>query len=149
MIFICTFDPFGKGKPQYSFENICHEDHDLTLNDGTKKIFFNTTAYNKAGDEDVRDFLKYVNGEPSDNPFVKEIETKVAQVKTNKEWRQEYMTLLMREQEIREEVTTRDIKFLVISLKSFNIPNDAIVEQLIKIYHLTREEAKAYVKMTD
>ena len=59
------------------------------------------------------------------------------------------MTLLMREQEIREEVTTRDIKFWVISLKYFNVPNDAIVEQLIKIYHLTREEAKAYVKMTD
>ena len=63
------------------------------------------------------------------------------------------MTLLMREQEIRDEttieVTTRDIKFLVISLKSFNIPSDAIVEQLIKMYHLTRDEAKAYVKMTD
>lgn len=42
------------------------------------------------------------------------------------------MTLLMREQDIRDEttieVTTRDIKFWVISLKSFNIPSDAIVE---------------------
>lgn len=83
-----------------------------------------------AGDEDVRDFLKYVNGELSDNPFVKELE-----------------------QEIREEtaveITKRDMKVYVESLKFFNIPNDAIVEQLIKNYHLTKDEAKAYVKMTD
>ena len=83
-----------------------------------------------AGDEDVRDFLKYVNGEPSDNPFVKELDTKVAQVKTNKEWRQEYMTLLMREQEIRDEtreettveVTTMAIKVLVRSLNLLRFP---------------------------
>ena len=59
------------------------------------------------------------------------------------------MTLLMREQEIRDETREEAIKVLVRSLKSFNIPNDAIVEQLIKNYHLTKDEAKAYVKMTD
>ena len=58
--------------------------------------------YINAEDEEVREFLKYVNGEKSDNPFVKEIEDKVAQVKKNEEWRLEYVTLLMRDQENQE-----------------------------------------------
>ena len=50
-----------------------------------------------------------MNGEKSDHPFVKELEKKVEQVKANKEWRLEYMTLLMREEEIREEARKEGI----------------------------------------
>ncbi len=52
--------------------------------------------------EDVREFLKYVNGGDSSHPFVKEIKERVRQAKSNEEWRREYMTLLMRDQENRE-----------------------------------------------
>lgn len=50
------------------------------------------SAYDKAEDADIRAFLKYVNGEPDNNPFVQKIETKVEEIKANKAWRQEYMT---------------------------------------------------------
>lgn len=103
VIFICTFDPFGKGMAQYTFENLCEEDTTIRLNDGTKKIFFNSTNYDKAEDEDVREFLRYVNGEESDNPFVRVIDNKVVKVKSSKEWRREYMTLMMRERQVRKE----------------------------------------------
>ncbi len=103
VIFICTFDPFGKRRSEYKFENYCEQDRKLKLKDGAKKIFFNTKAYEKEKDIDVREFLKYVNGEESQNVFVQEIEEKVERVKENREWRREYMTLQMREQEIREE----------------------------------------------
>ena len=63
IIFICTFDPFHQGMAQYTFENLCLEDTELKLDDGAKKIFFNTNGYTRAKDEDVREFLKYVNGE--------------------------------------------------------------------------------------
>ena len=86
VIFICTFDPFGENKAQYTFENLCVEEPSLRLKDGTRKIFFNTTSYAEAEDADIREFLKYVNGEESDNPFVKVIEDKVAKVKSSKEW---------------------------------------------------------------
>ena len=105
VIFICTFDPFGKGKAQYTFENACLEDKELKLNDEARKIFFNAKDYIKAENEDIREFLKYVNGGKSDNPFVQELEDKVAQVKANKEWGLEYMTLRMREKEIWKEAT--------------------------------------------
>lgn len=43
IIFICSFDPFGKGRYQYVFEEYCKE-AGLALGDGTQKIFFNTNG---------------------------------------------------------------------------------------------------------
>ena len=42
VIFICTFDPFDKGRHLYTFENRCNEDTSLLLGDETKKVFLNT-----------------------------------------------------------------------------------------------------------
>ena len=56
-------DPFHQGKAQYTFENICIEDKELKLDDGAKKIFFNAKDYIHAEDDELREFLKYVNGE--------------------------------------------------------------------------------------
>ena len=45
VIFICTYDPFHKGKPFYTFQNLCLEHGEpIYLDDGTTKIFLNTTA---------------------------------------------------------------------------------------------------------
>ncbi len=45
VIFICTFDPFHKGKSFYTFQNLCIEhDEPIYLEDGTEKIFLNTSA---------------------------------------------------------------------------------------------------------
>ena len=145
VIFICTFDPFERGLAQYTFENLCEEDTTIRLNDGTKKIFFNATDYDKAEDEDVREFLRYVNGEKSDNPFVRMLDDKVVKVKSSKEWRREYMTLLMREQDIEDETREKDIRLSVEMLKSLQISNQIIIEQLMEKFELTEEEALAFV----
>lgn len=157
IIFICTFDPFHQGKAQYTFENLCLEDKELKLNDGAKKVFFNAKDYINAEDEEVREFLKYVNGEKSDNPFVKEIEDKVAQVKKNEEWRLEYVTLLMRDQENqeigieigkelgREEGREEGIRGTVSVLKGMNIPPQTILLKIQEQYHLSPEVSKKYL----
>ena len=44
IIFICTFDLFGLGRPMYTFRNLCLEDINMELNDGTTKLFLNSTA---------------------------------------------------------------------------------------------------------
>ena len=44
IIFICTFDPFGKNLPIYSFNTKCNEIELPHYNDHTHKIYFNTTA---------------------------------------------------------------------------------------------------------
>ena len=157
IIFICTFDPFHQGKAQYTFENLCLEDKELKLNDGAKKVFFNAKDYINAEDEEVREFLKYVNGEKSDNPFVKEIEDKVAQVKKNEEWRLEYVTLLMRDQENqeigieigkelgREEGREEGIRGTVSVLKGMNIPPQTILIKIQEQYNLSPETSKKYL----
>lgn len=110
VIFICTFDPFGLGRAQYCFENFCVEERSLKLGDGTQKIFFNTKDYMQSEDAGIQAFLRYVNGETGEDAFVQELDAKVKQVKENKEWRAEYMTLLMREQEIREEAMAKGME---------------------------------------
>ncbi len=161
VIFICTFDPFHQEKAQYTFENFCIEDKELRLNDGAKKIFFNAKDYINAEDEEIREFLKYVNGEKSDSAFVKEIEDRVAQIKASEEWRLEYMTLLMREQEIweeaeekgremgrkegREEGREEGIRGTVTLLKELNIPLQTIRVKIQQQYNLSPETSKKYL----
>lgn len=99
VIFICKFDLFGKGWSRYWFENRCREDLEITLEDQAIKVFLNAQGAEHAGDEDLKAFLKYLNGEMTDNSFVKELEREVQRVSENKEWRVEYMTLLMRDRE--------------------------------------------------
>lgn len=53
VIFICTFDPFGRGLYRYTYTEKCEEDGQA-LEDGTVKIFLNTKGKNK---EDVPEFL--------------------------------------------------------------------------------------------
>ena len=101
VIFICKFDPFGEGLSKYTFENICNENKELYLKDGTSKVFFNTKDYYKERSEDAKSFLEYIEKEKlNENNFVKKLEQKIRNIKENKEWRAEFMTLLMREQEI-------------------------------------------------
>lgn len=113
IIFICTFDPFGKGLYRYVYENICHETG-MPLNDGTKKIFLSTKGTN---DSDVAPelvhFLKYVENttdefvEKANDPVIKRIHDKVTELKKSREWEAKYMKfeelLLDKEQEGRED----------------------------------------------
>ena len=49
--------------------------------------------------EDLRAFLSYVAGRKSDNAFVRKLDNAVKKARKNQEWRREFMTLLMRDQE--------------------------------------------------
>lgn len=53
---------------------------------------------------ELKAFLDYVAGKKSADPFVDELEAAVKNARKNREWRHEYMTLLMRDRENREVV---------------------------------------------
>lgn len=90
IIFICDHDNFGDGLSKYTFANTCREDQNLELEDGLHEVFFNSTAYGKETDADSKAFLQYFNGEKVENSFVKQIEDKVKQVKSNEGYKLEY-----------------------------------------------------------
>lgn len=99
VIFICTFDAFGKGQWRYTFENMCKEDNDIFLEDGTAKIFFNTDGTEGNISEDTKNILKFIANNTAEDDFTEKLAQEVQKIKENKEWQVEYMTLLMRERE--------------------------------------------------
>ena len=99
IIFICPKDAFDKGKPIYTFENICIEDGHTRLEDGAVKIFLNASAYDKAEDEDIKAFLSYINDEIPTDEFTKELDEEVKLVRNSDIWRKSYMTLAMKYEE--------------------------------------------------
>ena len=101
VIFICTFDLFGKGRHIYTFRNFCAEDKEIELNDGAYTIFLNTKGIINDVSSELKNFLKFVGtGEVVDNDtFIKTLDKKLKEAKHNTKWREEYMLLLTREDE--------------------------------------------------
>lgn len=48
VIFLCDFDPFGAGKYRYTFQSVCQETEEASLEDGRKILFLNTRGKNDA-----------------------------------------------------------------------------------------------------
>ena len=69
------------------------------MGDGTVKMFLNTEGTKGDISGGLKAFLDYVGGRESDSPLVRKLEAEVSRAKKNREWRREYMTLLMRDQE--------------------------------------------------
>lgn len=109
VIFICTFDPFKKGRHIYTFENRCNEDYNLALGDETGKIFLNTQGSMRDVDDEMLEFLTYIENSTdavansAKSKLVKEINEKVSYLKKDKSMEVGYMTLLERDREKYEE----------------------------------------------
>ena len=105
VIFICTFDPFLKGKPIYKFQNLCLEhDEAIYLGDGTEKIFLNTTAKDTTNlDGELRLFYDYIKERTAQTDFTKELDATISRMKQEKEERNMYLTYTSRMMECRQD----------------------------------------------
>ena len=100
VIFICNFDPFGQDLYRYSFSMQC-EERSFPLNDGAKRIFFNTRGKNADEVSPVLlNFLGYLNDSTDNyieyNPDdkVKEIHNRIKILKKNRYVEARYMHYL-------------------------------------------------------
>ena len=101
VIFICTFDVFGKGLHKYSFENTCKELPELSLGDESTKIFLCAGSNADDVSDDMKDFLEWLAGQSTcKSKLVQNLIGAVQKARNHEEWRLEYMTLLMRDQEM-------------------------------------------------
>ena len=105
VIFICTFDPFHRGKPFYTFQNYCLEDDEpIFLEEGTTKLFLNTAAESLDGlDGELRLFYDYVRGQPAQTTFTRELDKTISRMKQEKEERNMYLTYSSRMMECRRD----------------------------------------------
>ncbi|MCI8625025.1 MAG: Rpn family recombination-promoting nuclease/putative transposase [Lachnospiraceae bacterium] len=151
IIFICPFDLFGKGRHLYTFENFCKEEKGLALLDGTVKIFLNADSSRRDTNKELRAFLDYVAGKPSEDSFVKELEAALQEAKKNREWRHEYMTLEMRDREnleIGREEGRREGAILerILVYKETGLSDEIIMRKLKERFHLSKKEARRYIQ---
>ena len=81
IIFVCMFDPIGKGRAVYTFKNLCVEDPSIELGDETLKIILVLKEWQKETDEELKALLRYIyEGVPSDE-FTREVDMQVENIK--------------------------------------------------------------------
>ena len=90
IIFICLADPFGDGKPVYSFVTR-EEDGDRILNDRIHKVIYNASDFAKAENPVVRSFLKFLKNRSASDAITRRIQAEVEVCKSHQKWRAEYM----------------------------------------------------------
>ena len=153
VIFICTFDHFGLDYYKYTFSNKCNEVSGLELGDKTTKILLNT--YGKKGDvsDDLKDFLKAVNGIFSNSEFSATIKSEVDKVKSSNHLRREYMNLYIHDQDLRKAVTKevtekvmqKDIITLIKVSRDLGASQKITVAKIMENYSLPENEVIALV----
>ena len=109
VLFITLFDPFGRDFIRYTFRNICIEDKELELEDGTTKIVLNAVGTKGNTSKELKDFLNLVAGSFTyeKGSFADRVQDEVAIARKNSDWRRQYMewkmTLLNERNKGREE----------------------------------------------
>jgi len=103
IIFLCTFDPFEKGLPHYTFKTCCLQDSKVDIKDGAIKEIFNAKAYATEQDVEISSFLKYIDSKEATDDFTDKINYIVEQAKTNEKFKGDYLAMNIRETDIYEE----------------------------------------------
>ena len=103
ILFVCLFDAIGNDKPLYTFENICIEDGQTLLHDGTKKVIINAAAFNKIEDKNLSGLLKYIKTGKATTEFTGRLKDMMQTVKDNEQARNEYRILSATMMDARDE----------------------------------------------
>ena len=121
---------------------MCHEKPELEMEDGTTKIILNAMGTADDIDPKLKAFLDYVAGKPATDDYTKKLEDAVKKARLNKEWRRQYMTMMMRDLENQEIGKIERDKELAKDMLSDNEPID-------KILKYSRLEPKALKEVAD
>ena len=75
----------------------------LEMGDGAEKVFLCANGTRDDVSDEIQAFLQYVAGEKPTTEITKKLDQLVLDAREHKEWRLEYMTLLERDEKMREE----------------------------------------------
>ena len=126
VIFICLSDPFDRGLHLYTFENYCKQCSDLCLGDETVKVFINASGTSNDVSDEMKAFLDYLKGKGSSTNFTRQIEEEVNKARVHEEWRVEYMSLFLRDLDMREEGRDEARRAIVMNMLKENEPIEKI-----------------------
>ena len=152
VIFICTFDMFGKDRYMYTFKRQCQEDSSVFLGDEAVSIVLNTNGKVGEINPELRDALHYMAGQAPTGKFAKDLDEAVSKVKSDEKWRKGYMTYAVRikEHEIaarREGEKIGEFRDKVSAIRIFreSMSND----MLMKGFHIDEATLESILDMID
>jgi len=107
VLFICPFDPFGRGQKIYTFENICKEEPSLTLQDGQQVRFLNTVGVKGNISEELQAVFDYITSDDgeAEECFAKRLKEMVTEINADVERIGVVMTF---EEELQHELRHND-----------------------------------------
>lgn len=103
ILFICTFDPFGKGLAQYTIRGRCDENTEITIDDGAERILYNCCYEGEDIPEELRKLYDYIETGKSSSDLTERIDNAVEEAKKIEEWRSGYMKEMALFMEAKEE----------------------------------------------
>ena len=132
VIFICTFDPFGRGLAKYTFNAICNEDHSLVLDDGVTRVFINTEGDRHRISKELASFIGYIStGEVTDD-YTQDLDEEVRALRNDDGRERDYMTYMQTIMEHEDMAYNRGIsqanKAMAIKMLKANKPYEEISE---------------------
>ena len=148
IIFICTFDEFNEDRYRYTFTARCKENPTLELGDGLTRIILNSRGDLSCASEELRAFLKYVNGEKDENDdLVQSIESRIKRIKADSLWRSKYMRYELEMMDARREglVAGREDERLR-SIKNLMKNSSCSAHKAMDILEIPKEEQTDYLK---
>ena len=94
VIFICAFDPFGRGAAVYEFE-MASPETGLKLKDESYTILLNTKAEIDSIPDKLKSFYNYIDKQviDSSDDFIKDIHGEVVELNDDTKWRGAIMTI--------------------------------------------------------
>ena len=159
VLFLCTFDPFGKGYARYTFENRCRENPEIKMEDGTEKIFYNCTCKSLDIPENLKHLYQYIQYGNKSDELTKRIDSAVNHIKRNEKWRSEYMKELLHDYDVRmegraegraealAEFREEGIQMLICTYKELNQEYSFAKEKVQEKFHLTEDEIEHYLQL--
>lgn len=144
VIFICTYDPFGKGRRVYTFENRCIEDTSIALGDEAKKIILNVKGTVGEVNEELGNVLSYMDGSAPNSEYTRALDKAVEEIRSDEKWRREYMVL---NEMIRSRERLAEHRRSVAQIRKFRGRFDA--DELADIYIIEPKAVKAILETID
>ena len=166
-IWILTYDPFGDNRMIYTVKNIVTDNPNLKYNDGVTNLFLYTEG-TIGGSTELGHLLKHMTDTKAENALdsdLKQIQTIVDSVKSNREVGERYMSMekIMESAkyhgyvegkelgiaegraEGRAEERNDNINAFIDTLQEFNIPMGEIKAKLLEKFNLSKNEADEYL----
>lgn len=140
IIFFCMFDPIREELPVYTFKNICEQDKNIKLNDGTTKIILNAKAYEKVNNPELKGLMKYICDGIVTNSLTEEIEMTMSNIKQNTTFLKEYKSFYATMQDARMEGKMEGIYTKAIETAKNLLTMNLSIEQIAQATGLSIEE---------